>query len=176
MSADRLPHADPKWGALTPLAAGIAAILVFVIFVVFWAEQRLISGALSAQGTLLVRPGEAQDAAAGGVSVQVRLDPSVAGRVAEGQDAVLSLRCSPEVPTLELLAEVAAITRTPTDATLLVKPQPQEWPRIHGLPLLHGSPVEVSIRTGERSVLRLLLDPVIAVFSGGSGSASTNGT
>lgn len=166
---------DPKWGATVPLAAGVAAILCFGVFVLFWAEQRLISSELPVQGVLLLPVGDAPDAMAH-PHVRARLDPWIARRVGEGQDAILYLHSSSQAPPLELAAEVVEMTRSPGETTLLLRLSAGELRKIEGLPLIQGSPVAVSLQTGAQSVLRILLDPAIGVISGSSTSGMASGT
>ncbi len=168
-------ESDPQWGATGPLAVGVAAILCFGIFVLVWAEQRLISSDLPVQGVLLLQVSDAPEAMPH-PHVRARLDPWVARRVTTGQEAILYLHSSPQTPPLELSAEVVEITRNPGETTLLLRPRAGDLPRIEGLPLVQGSPVAVSLRTEAQSVLRLLLDPAIGVISGSSTGGVANDT
>lgn len=178
MRAGERYGSDPRWGAAAPLLAGMIALVIFAGFIVLWAEQRLILGMLPVQGTLLLPPKSTDltNARPQNVSVSVLLDSVASRGLIEGQDAVLRLRSPSAAQPLELAAEVTKIIYAEAHVEIRIQPVPREWSKIEALPLLHGSPVEVTILTGDRSVLALLLAPIIAVFSDDSNAASTNGT
>ena len=164
MKANHLDHTDPRWSASTPLAAAVISLLLFGVFVVFWAEQRLVSGEIPLQGMLVLHSGQAADTTQG-LSVRAELDPWTSQQVVEGQEAILHLRSASDAPPLDLEAEVIGITRKDRGTTIFLQPRSGELPKVEGLALLNGSPVAVSLLTGERSVLRLLLAPVAGVIS-----------
>lgn len=174
MTANTPHDTDPELGAATPLGMGIAALLLFAFFIGFWAQQRLISTTLPTQGTLLIPT--AQDGSPDDLAVTVELDPQLARHVREGQMAVFRLRPAQSKVPLQITGTVVERHHGNASVRLLIEPEAREAPRLRGLALPPGSPIDVSILTGDRSALALLLDPVLAVFSRTAPGTPENGT
>ncbi|MEO3417108.1 hypothetical protein AAFO92_20830 [Roseovarius sp. CAU 1744] len=168
MKAGTPQNDDPRWGAATPLTAGILALLGFSVFVGFWATRTLVPGTFPAAGTLVMQTDEDPNSNRPDepLHVTARLDAAFADRVFGGQPALLTLRYAHGGPPMEVPATVTRIAMNGGGVVVEIVPTTRESLQSDGFSLVNGSPVEVVLSTGDRTPLALLLDPVTTHFPG----------
>jgi HlyD family type I secretion membrane fusion protein len=107
------------------------------------------------------------------LQISVRIDPQDIDQVRPGQDVTLLLtafsrRTTPEIPGTILRISADAETDAQTGATFfeaIVVPDPEALAVLDEVTLLPGMPVEAFVRTGDRSPLAYLAQPLTVYFA-----------